>query len=200
MTADEWARREGFSPEQLIEFRHLLKLALTKYIPKYLIQGWKPIDNGSFGQIYACTLNNQDVAVKEIGQAQDGQSGIKLKMRDLQLELRILVLIKHENIVEYFGTAVDFSKSFSRPPSINLVFGMCHGGSLHNALFGKDYDRLEGRGLPIPRPADSRLNPLLKIRIALEVSQGLEYLHSMLILHRDLNTRNVSFNEHLDSI
>ena len=99
-------------------------------------------------------------------------------MRELLLELRILVQIRHPNIVGFWGTALEFSPSSSKHPSLSLVFEMCHTGSLHKRLF-------EDTGKA------SKLNVLQKITIGMQVAVGLSYLHSKSIIHRDLNTRNV---------
>ena len=124
--------QQGFTREQLVEFGHLTKMALSRYIPKSMLQGWVPIDNGSFGKIYRCTYDGRDMAVKEIGQSKDGQSAIKTKMRDLVLELRILVQIRHPpNACApcRARTATDPARSradtptswsLSAPPSISL--------------------------------------------------------------------------------
>jgi serine/threonine protein kinase len=153
-------------------------MALAQYIPKGRLTGSIQIDSGSFGKIYRCDYDGTEVAVKEIGQSNDGQCNIRVKMRELLLELRVLVQIRHPNIVGYWGTALDFPTTSSRHPSLSMVFEMCHGGCLHKRLFDE-------------KENCTKLSLLQKISIGMQVSVGLSYLHSKSIIHRDLNTRNV---------
>ena len=81
----------GFVPEQITEFKLLMKMALSHYVLKCRLYGLTSLESGSFGKIYRCTYNGTGVAVKEIGQSSNGQSNIKAKMRELLLELRVLV-------------------------------------------------------------------------------------------------------------
>lgn len=85
--ATSWAKREGFSPEQLLEFHHLIQMVTATYIPRNQISQLRPLDQGSFGQIYSGVYDGTLVAVKQC--SSDG-SQIKLKMRELLLELSVL--------------------------------------------------------------------------------------------------------------
>jgi hypothetical protein len=69
----------------------------------------REIDRGSFGKIFKSTYEGRTVAVKQL--ANHGPSTLKAKMRELLLELRVLVRIEHPNIVKFYGTATDFNKS-----------------------------------------------------------------------------------------
>ena len=69
----------------------------------------REIDRGSFGKIFKSTYEGRTVAVKQL--ANQGPSTLKAKMRELLLELRVLVRIEHANIVKFYGTATDFSKA-----------------------------------------------------------------------------------------
>ena len=180
--AERWAHRERLCKEQIDELGFLLQMALGCYMPRSSLSGRLPIDQGSFGNIFRCKHQGRDVAVKEIGQDSGSQSTLKSNMRDLFLELRVLVLIradKHPSLVEFIGCAVDFPESSSAKPSIGLVFELCARGSLESMLFGA------GRG------AKGVLDPRQKVNIAADVAGGLAYLHSRRIMHRDLNTSNV---------
>ena len=176
--AEKWAMYESFGSDQHTEFRYLMKMALSQYIPKIRLTGSVQIDKGSFGKIYRCDYDGTEVAVKEIGQSSDGQCNIKTKMRELLLELRVLVQIRHPNLVGFWGTALDFPTTSSAHPSLSLVFEMCHIGSLHKRLFEESKNC-------------AKLSMLQKITIGMQVAVGLNYLHSKNIIHRDLNTRNV---------
>mmetsp|Transcript_38647 Transcript_38647/g.90123 ORF Transcript_38647/g.90123 Transcript_38647/m.90123 type:complete len:480 (+) Transcript_38647:206-1645(+) len=174
MRALAWARGEGFTKEQLTEFDHLMGMATQTHIHKHQLTAMREIDRGSFGKIFVSKLGGDCVAVKQLGTS--GQSALKAKMRELLLELRVLVRITHPYVVKFHGTATDFNQSRpGRQPYVGLVFEFCERGSLHKALFEEQ----------------RRLNPLQKLRITSQMSQGLAYLHSKRIIHRDLNTRNI---------
>mmetsp|Transcript_31880 Transcript_31880/g.62229 ORF Transcript_31880/g.62229 Transcript_31880/m.62229 type:complete len:459 (+) Transcript_31880:221-1597(+) len=182
MRATAWARSEGFTKEQLTEFDHLMGMACSTHINKHQLLGMIEIDRGSFGKIFMSKLGSEKVAVKQLGQG-SGQSTLKAKMRELLLELRVLVRIQHPNVVKFHGTATDFNQCRpGRQPYVGLVFEFCERGSLHKALF-EDPGR--------------RLSPHQKLSITSNMALGLSYLHSKRIIHRDLNTRNILLNSDL---
>ena len=116
------------------------------------------------------------MAVKQISN-KPGDSTIKSKMRELLLELRVLVRVRHPNVVTFWGTATEFpsAESAQTQPYIGLVFELCERGSLHNALFD----------------AKTKLKASQKLKIAHQCSLGLMYLHSKRVIHRDINPRNI---------
>ncbi len=77
-----------------------------------LVMQMREIDRGSFGKIFKSTYEGRTVAVKQL--ANQGPSTLKAKMRELLLELRVLVRIEHPNIVKFYGTATDFNKAQSQ--------------------------------------------------------------------------------------
>ena len=122
----------------------------STYIPRNKLKALKEIDSGSFGKIFATSYDgapgiqvvlriklpdSTTVAVKQISN-KSGECTIKSKMRELLLELRILVRIRHPNIVTFWGTATEFPTNENPvQPYIGLVFELCEKGSLHHALF-----------------------------------------------------------------
>jgi serine/threonine protein kinase len=159
------------------ELGELMRMSFLRYIPKAMLLNWTQIDKGSFGKIFRCSCAGTDVAVKEIGR--DGSnSALKTRMRELFLELRVLVMVDHPRVVQFLGTAMDFPKSGGQDPSVDMVFAMCHGGSVHRALFGNDGGPQGGR---TPKLG---LRPERKVQIAAQVAAGLTYLHSKRIIHR----------------
>jgi hypothetical protein len=159
------------------ELGELMRMSFLRYIPKAMLLNWTQIDKGSFGKIYKCSYVGTEVAVKEIGQ-EDSNSVLKTRMRELFLELRVLVLVDHPCVVQFLGTAMDFPKSGSQDPSVDMVFSMCHGGSVHRALFGNEGSPHGGH---MPKLS---LQPMQKVQIASQVASGLTYLHSKRIIHR----------------
>mmetsp|Transcript_22767 Transcript_22767/g.53830 ORF Transcript_22767/g.53830 Transcript_22767/m.53830 type:complete len:463 (+) Transcript_22767:139-1527(+) len=171
--ASNWAKRNGFSPEQLQEFSHLITMVSATYIPRSQISSFRGLDQGSFGMIYSAVYDGATVAVKQC--SSDG-SQIKAKMRELLLELSVLVRIRHPNVVTFWGTAADFPSNPNAKPYIGMVFELCSRGSLYKTLHNNS-------GKPVPFKD--------KMRFALEVARGMAYIHSKGIIHRDLNSRNI---------
>ena len=174
--AESWAQREGLGKEQMKELGELMMMSFHRYIPKNLLFNWTEIDNGSFGKIYKCLYSGTEVAVKEIGR-KDSQCVLKTRMRELFLELRVLVQLDHPRVVQFLGTAMEFPRG-GQDPSVDMVFAMCHGGSVHRAIFGDEKNPNGGAA------AKMHLSPEDKIRIGAHVASGLMYLHSKRIIHR----------------
>lgn len=178
--ASAWAWSEGFTKDQMTEFDHLMGMISTTHIYKQQLSGMTEIDRGSFGKIFVSRYNGEAVAVKQLGSG--GPCTLKSKMREILLELRVLVRIEHPNVVKFHGTATDFNVATTgRQPYVGLVFEFCGRGSLHKALF-------EGQ---------RRLSSGQKLTICAQMSKGLAYLHSKRIIHRDLNTRNILLSNDL---
>lgn len=74
----------------------------------------------------------------------------------------------HPNIVKILGICSDI-------PNVCIILEYMRSGSLHDIIHQQKV-RLDGRNV---------------IRVALNVSDGMEYLHSLNIIHRDLHCGNV---------
>lgn len=81
MAAERWAQRNGFTPDQLTEFGHLMGMVCSTFIAKGKLTALKEIDSGSFGKIYSTTY--------------DGVPGIFPTFRCLQLFLCSSLLAVH---------------------------------------------------------------------------------------------------------
>mmetsp|Transcript_28097 Transcript_28097/g.69492 ORF Transcript_28097/g.69492 Transcript_28097/m.69492 type:complete len:942 (-) Transcript_28097:204-3029(-) len=167
-----WARRSGFTESQLPEFQGFLALVESMLINKRDILGSKALDKGAFGAIDAATLHGTPVAVKRVSSGGDGKALPQL-MREALLELRILQVLRHPHVVSFMGCAADFPQGGT--PYIGLVFEMCSKGSLAKIL----------------HESKVRLTFPDKVRLGREIAMGMTYLHSLKIVHRDLNTRNI---------
>mmetsp|Transcript_5974 Transcript_5974/g.21056 ORF Transcript_5974/g.21056 Transcript_5974/m.21056 type:complete len:295 (+) Transcript_5974:794-1678(+) len=154
-------------------------MVAATYIPRSQIKKFRQLDQGSFGLIYSAEYDGSTVAVKQC--SSDG-SQIKAKMRELLLELSVLVRIRHPNIVTFWGTAAEFPLTSGSKPYMGMVFELCHKGSLYKALHQHG-----GKKLPFKE----------KMRFALEVSRGMSYVHAKGIIHRDLNSRNVLITDQM---
>lgn len=120
------------------------------------------VGGGTFGSVYAAINldSGQLMAVKEI-RLQDPQliPTIAGQIRD---EMRVLELLDHPNIVSYYGIEVHRDKVY-------IFMEYCSGGSLANLL---EHGRIEDETV---------------VQVyALQMLEGLAYLHTSGIIHRDI--------------
>lgn len=64
--ATSWAQRNNFSPEQSVEFSHLMQMIGLTYIPKSQVTQYRELDRGTFGTIYKALYDGTPVAVKQL--------------------------------------------------------------------------------------------------------------------------------------
>lgn len=125
------------------------------------------IGAGSFGSVY--TAVNMDtgsvMAVKEI-RMQD-PSSMKQVLKAIKDEMTVLEMLRHPNIVQYYGVEVHRDRVF-------LFMEYCQGGSLARLL---EYGRIEDETV---------------IQVyTMQMLEGLAYLHQMGIVHRDVKPENI---------
>lgn len=125
------------------------------------------IGSGSFGTVYAAV--NMDtgsvMAVKEI-RMQDSQS-MKQVLKAIRDEMTVLEMLKHPNIVHYYGVEVHRDRVF-------IFMEYCQGGSLARLL---EYGRIE----------DEKVIQVY----TMQMLEGLAYLHHMGVVHRDVKPENI---------
>ncbi|KAL5535244.1 SSK2 [Sanghuangporus sanghuang] len=130
-------------------------------------QQGKFIGAGAFGSVYtAINLDTGSVmAVKEI-RVQD-VTGTPNLYRQIQDELRVMEMLHHPNIVEFYGIEVHRDKVY-------IFEEYCEGGSL-------------AANLEIGRIADENILQIY----TMQMLEGLSYLHSRNIVHRDIKPDNI---------
>lgn len=122
------------------------------------------IDSGAFGEVYTARWHGNRVAVKILRGAQ-----ITEKSRaSFQREVYVMNCLRHPNIVLLLGAC-------QTPPHLGIVMELLLGGSLHHMIHN-----------------DRKKLTLKEVQqVALDVACGLQYLHGINILHRDLKGKNV---------
>jgi mitogen-activated protein kinase kinase kinase len=120
------------------------------------------VGGGTFGNVYAAMNldTGQLMAVKEI-RLQDPKliPSVAGQIRD---EMRVLETVDHPNVVSYYGIEVHRDRVY-------MFMEFCSGGSLFNLL---EHGRIEDEQVIMV--------------YALQLLEGLAYLHEIKIAHRDI--------------
>jgi predicted amino acid-binding ACT domain protein len=123
---------------------------------------------GINGDMYKGLFRDQDVAIKIFKtECLNGDM-----QREFAQEVFILRKVRHKNIVQFIGAC-------TRPPLLCVVTEFMPGGSV--------YDFLHKRKCVFKLPAI--------LKIAIDVSKGMSYLHQHNIIHRDLKAANLLMDE-----
>ncbi|XP_031400791.1 serine/threonine-protein kinase STY17-like isoform X2 [Punica granatum] len=125
------------------------------------------VASGSFGDLYKGTYCSQEVAIKIL------KGNVSAEMlKDFAQEIYIMRKIRHKNVVQFIGAC-------TRPPRLCIVTEFMSRGSVYDFLHKQ-------KGV-------FKLPALLKV--AIDVSKGMNYLHQNNIIHRDLKSANLLMDE-----
>ncbi|KAH7290475.1 hypothetical protein KP509_30G050000 [Ceratopteris richardii] len=127
------------------------------------------VASGSYGDLYRGTYCGQDVAIKVLKPERLNKD----LQREFAQEVYIMRKVRHKNVVQFIGAC-------TRPPNLCIVTEFMSGGSVYDYLHSQ-------RG--------SFKLPVL-LRVAIDVSKGMDYLHQNNIIHRDLKAANLLMDEH----
>jgi len=145
----------------------VLELSCSEIIqPEHLIFG-SMIGSGGSAQVFKGRWKNEEVAIKKI-------SGSK-HIEEMAKEINALRKLRHPNLVRFIGACL-------QPPLLLIVTEFMAGKSLHERIF---HAKLEA----------DRLTPLHRSRISTQPVQGLQFLHSHRIVHRDLKSMNILLDD-----
>lgn len=121
------------------------------------------IDTGAFGEVHRCRWQGQTVATKVL---RCGGEMSQAAVDSFQREVEVMSILHHPNIVLMLGACVE-------PPRLCLVLELMSGGSLYGLL----------------HCVCAKLEAVEVRSIAIDISHGLQYLHNLNILHRDLKSK-----------
>ncbi|XXG57246.1 hypothetical protein AAC387_Pa03g4454 [Persea americana] len=165
--------RQGIEGEiDRLEFTYAEVLSITNNLQRC-------IGKGGFGTVYHGQMTNgTQVAVKllSLQSIKSPSQGSK----EFQNEVHLLMRVHHRNLVPFIGYCQEDG-------NMALIYEYMAQGHLGSHL------------------SDSNSNALSwdrRLRIALDVAQGLEYLHNGCkppIIHRDVKTANILLNEKLEA-
>ncbi|KAK6789473.1 hypothetical protein RDI58_013273 [Solanum bulbocastanum] len=124
---------------------------------------------GAFGKLYKGTYNGEDVAIKLLEKPENDLERAHLMEQAFQQEVMMLARLKHLNIVHFIGA--------SRKPMVwCIVTEYAKGRSVRQFLA-----RRQNRSVPLK----------LAVKQALDVARGVEYVHDLNLIHRDLKSDNL---------
>ncbi|CAI8048431.1 Probable serine/threonine-protein kinase SIS8 [Geodia barretti] len=139
-----------------------LGTALNVVYSEVVVQ--ETLDRGAFGEVCRSTWRGNDVAVKLFSTGRPTPE----TMEAFQREVYVMNCLRHPNVVLLLGAC-------QTPPKLAIIMEYVAGGSLHQ-LVHVDKTVL----------SESQIASL-----ATDICRGLQYLHSINVLHRDLKSKNV---------
>ncbi|KAJ7307489.1 hypothetical protein JRQ81_009510 [Phrynocephalus forsythii] len=129
---------------------------------------------GGFGKVYRGTWRGRLVAVKAA--RQDPDEDISTTAERVRQEARLFAMLKHPNIIALQAVCL-------KEPNLCLVMEYAAGGPLSRMLAGR------------------RIPPHILINWAVQVADGMQYLHCgaiVPVIHRDLKSNNILLAECVD--
>ncbi|GAV72386.1 Pkinase_Tyr domain-containing protein [Cephalotus follicularis] len=134
------------------------------------------LGEGGRGRVYKAHFDDKFLAaVKRI------DAEWKDAKREFESEVNWLMNIRHQNIISLLGCCIHGESRF-------LVYEMMQNGSLESQLHGPTHG--------------SALTWHLRLKIAVDVARGLEYLHEHCnpsVVHRDLNSSNILLDSNFNA-
>ncbi|KAL5824498.1 hypothetical protein ACOSQ3_020561 [Xanthoceras sorbifolium] len=133
------------------------------------------LGKGGFGTVYHGYLNDTQVAMKMLSSSSSGQ-----EYEEFQAEVEILMGVHHRNLTKLIGYC-------NEDANRGLVYEYVANGNLQ--------EHLSDRNAAILSWED-------RLRIALDVAQGLEYLHrgcKSPTVHGNIKSANILLNENLEA-
>ncbi|KAJ7956251.1 Serine/threonine protein kinase [Quillaja saponaria] len=129
--------------------------------------------SGRHSRIYRGIYKQRDVAIKMISQPEEDANLAAMLEKQFSSEVAILFRLQHPNIITFVAAC-------KKPPVFCIMTEYLAGGSLRKYLHQQE---------PHSVPLD------LVLKLALDISRGMQFLHSQGILHRDLKSENLLLGE-----
>uniref|UniRef100_A0A3Q2XVQ6 Mitogen-activated protein kinase kinase kinase 22 n=1 Tax=Hippocampus comes TaxID=109280 RepID=A0A3Q2XVQ6_HIPCM len=130
----------------------------------------KLLGRGAFGEVYLCydADTGRELAAKQVPFDPDCQDTSK-EVNALECEIQLLKNLRHERIVQYYGCLRDMEQR-----KLTIFVEFMPGGSIKDQL--KAYGALTEK---------------VTRRYSRQILQGVSYLHSNMIVHRDIKGANI---------
>lgn len=130
----------------------------------------KLLGQGAFGRVYLCydVDTGRELAAKQVPFDPDSPETSK-EVSALECEIQLLKNLRHERIVQYYGCLRDHSEK-----TLTIFMEYMPGGSVK--------DQLKAYGA---------LTENVTRKYTRQILQGMSYLHSNMIVHRDIKGANI---------
>ena len=125
------------------------------------------VGEGAYGIVYKCKDRDtkEFVAIKKFKETED-----EIVKKTMRRELKMLQLLKHENVVE-------FKNAFKKKGNLFLVF-----------------EYVEKNLLEVLQESPSGLEPSLIKKLIYQLCKAIKYLHDQNVIHRDIKPENLLIN------
>uniref|UniRef100_A0A3P9KTB8 Mitogen-activated protein kinase kinase kinase 3 n=1 Tax=Oryzias latipes TaxID=8090 RepID=A0A3P9KTB8_ORYLA len=168
------SRTRSYNGESTLQFTELRTLGRSadKSSPRAPVnwrQG-KLLGRGAFGEVYLCydADTGRELAAKQVPFDPDCQETSK-EVNALECEIQLLKNLRHDRIVQYYGCLRDLDQR-----KLTIFVEFMPGGSIKDQL--KAYGALTEK---------------VTRRYTRQILQGVSYLHSNMIVHRDIKGANI---------
>ncbi|XP_053569752.1 mitogen-activated protein kinase kinase kinase 3 isoform X2 [Bombina bombina] len=172
MQGDEPRKKRWNSSEQSLQFFSSPAADHSNKSPQ-APENWrlgKLLGRGAFGEVFLCydVDTGRELAVKQVPFDPDSQETSK-EVNALECEIQLLKLHRHDRIVQYYGCLRDPTER-----KLSIFVEYMPGGSIKDQL--KSYGALTEN---------------VTRRYTRQILQGVSYLHSNMIVHRDIKGANI---------
>ncbi|XP_042433494.1 serine/threonine-protein kinase STY13-like isoform X2 [Zingiber officinale] len=124
---------------------------------------------GAFGKLYRGIYDGEDVAIKLLEKPENDPERALVMEQQFRQEVMMLANLKHPNIVRFIGAC-------RKPMVWCIVTEYAKGGSVRQFLMKR-----QNRSVPLK----------LAIKQAIDIAKGMEYVHGLGLIHRDLKSDNL---------
>jgi len=139
-------------------------------IPFNELQFGPMIGEGTFGVVHKGKWHGTPVAIKTLKFSKVTAAVLE----DFRQEVAMMAKLRHPNVVLFMGAC-------TQPPNLCIVTEFLEGGSLYSLLH--------------QRKPPKKLSKHTIAHIALQTARGLNYLHHIGIVHRDMKSLNLLLDE-----